>query len=68
MNPTELDAALEAVVFACGSPVSADRLCETLGVGKSELRESAARLSERHEDAASGISLIELDGCYQFCA
>ena len=25
------------------------------------------RLSERHEDAASGISLIELDGCYQFC-
>ena len=67
MNPTELDAALEAVVFACGSPVSADRLCETLGVGKSELRESAARLSERHEDAASGISLIELDGCYQFC-
>ena len=63
MNPIELDAAVEAVVFACGSPVSADRLCETLGVGRTELRESAARLTAQ----SRGISLIELDGCYQFC-
>ena len=67
MNPIELDAAVEAVVFACGSPVSADRLCETLGVGRTELRESAARLTAQYEDASRGISLIELDGCYQFC-
>lgn len=67
MNPTELDAALEAVVFACGSPVSADRLCETLGVGKSELRESAAACLSGTRTLRAGISLIELDGCYQFC-
>ena len=67
MNPIELDAAVEAVVFACGSPVSADRLCETLGVGRTELRESVARLTAQYEDASRGISLIELDGCYQFC-
>lgn len=38
-----------------------------VGVGGTELRESAARLTAQYEDASRGISLIELDGCYQFC-
>ena len=36
-------------------------------MGRTELRESAARLTAQYEDASRGISLIELDGCYQFC-
>ena len=36
-------------------------------MGRTELRESVARLTAQYEDASRGISLIELDGCYQFC-
>ena len=67
MNETELDAAVGAIIFASGSPVPSDRLCGILDVSAKELAESAERIKARCDDASSGVSLITLEGGYQFC-
>lgn len=64
----ETPAALEAILFACGSPVQYDRLCEILGVTPEGLREAAAILKEKYsDDRQSGIQLITVESAYQLC-
>ncbi|MDD4125217.1 MAG: SMC-Scp complex subunit ScpB [Eubacteriales bacterium] len=67
MNPTQLDAALEAVLFASGSPVSLEKLSEIFCTDKTETADSAARVANRLEDGGHGIELIFVDGSYQLC-
>ena len=64
----ETPAALEAILFACGGPVSFDRLCEILGVNSEGLREAAAILKNKYQDdRESGIQLITVENAYQLC-
>lgn len=64
----ETPAALEAILFACGSPVPYDRLCEILGITPEGLREAAAILKEKYsDDRESGIQLITVESAYQLC-
>lgn len=64
----ETPAALEAVLFACGSPVSFDRLCEILDIAPDGLREAAEILRGRYsDDRVSGIQLITVEDAYQLC-
>ena len=64
---TALSATLEAVLFAAGSPVAADKLCEILSVSKPELDQLRRILEAKYRQTASGIALIYLDGAYQLC-
>lgn len=57
--------ALEAILFASGDPISADRLCEVLSVDKEELAELVSNLSDFYEFERRGIKLIRLDDKYQ---
>ena len=60
----ETPAALEAVLFACGSPVSFDKLCDILETD----REAAQVLKEKYrDDCLSGITLITVEDAYQLC-
>lgn len=64
----ETPAALEAILFACGAPVTFDRLCEILGVNPEGLREAAAILKEKYtDDHLNGIQLITVEDAYQLC-
>ena len=64
----ETPAALEAILFACGSPVQFDRLCEILGITPEGLREAAGILKEKYsDDRESGIQLITVESAYQLC-
>ena len=64
----ETPAALEAILFACGGPVSFDRLCDILGVNGEGLREAAAILKNKYQDdRESGIQLITVENAYQLC-
>ena len=47
MNISEISAALEAVLFACGSPVQKERLTELFDLTGDELTEAAESLRER---------------------
>ena len=64
----ETPAALEAILFACGSPVPFERLCEILCVDAEGLRTAAARLSDKYsDDRKSGITLVTIENSYQLC-
>ena len=63
-NANELQAIVEAVLFASGEPLELSRLSEVLDIEDEQtqhiLLNLAAELDERH----SGICLLELDGKY----
>ncbi len=64
----ETPAALEAILFACGSPVPFERLCEILCIDADGLRTAAAVLSDKYsDDRKSGITLITIENSYQLC-
>lgn len=64
-NANELQAIVEAVLFASGEPLELNRLSEVLDIEDEQTQQIllnlAAELDERH----SGICLLELDGKYQ---
>jgi len=61
-------AAVEAVIFASGDPISAERICEAVGVDADTFEKCVKNISERYADKACGIELVELDGSYQICS
>lgn len=63
----ETISAVEAILFACGSPVEQQKLVEILNITVEELKEVCEELRIRYEDEGSGISLISLDESYQLC-
>lgn len=64
----ETPTALEAILFACGSPVPFERLCEILCVDAEGLRTAAAMLSDKYsDDRKSGITLVTIENSYQLC-
>lgn len=67
MNQTPLDSALEAVLFASGSPVTLDKLSEIFCIDKNEIADSVSRLASLLDCEDSGIELILVDDAYQLC-
>lgn len=67
MNDTALKAALEAILFASGSPVTIEKLSEILELPDERIAAAASSLAEDMKDGASGIELITVDGAYQLC-
>lgn len=65
---TELIApALEAVLFACGSPVGVDKLCDIFTSSRDEILDAVGVLEDRYANAESGISLIRVEDAVQLC-
>lgn len=62
-----IDASLEAVLFASGSPVTLEKLSEIFCLPMNEIADSASRLASELDETQRGISLICVDGAYQLC-
>ena len=60
-----LPAALEAVLFASGAPVTTDKLCDIFQCSTQSLCDAASELQKKYETA--GIMLIQLESSYQLC-
>ena len=60
-----IDAALEAVLFASGSPVTLEKLSEIFNLPMSDIADSAERVANELAETQRGISLICVDGAYQ---
>lgn len=67
MNDTALKAALEAILFASGSPVTIEKLSEILELPDERIAAVASSLAEDMKDGERGIELITVDGAYQLC-
>lgn len=61
------ESCLEAVLFACGSPIERDRLCSLLGLVPDELEPVIESLRRKLDELGGGIELITLDGSVQLC-
>lgn len=68
MKIKEMVAALEAVLFAGGEPVSSSRLCEVFEIDDETLSKLITLLENKLEDSGSGIKLLRLGDSYQLAS
>lgn len=64
-----IEAAIEAILYAAGHPVEYDRIAEVLGLTRRDVKRMVEHLAESYnkEDSAHGISLLMFDDSCQFC-
>ena len=65
MDIQEKTAAVEAILFAGGDPIEADKLALAAGIEPIELDEVISRLEEKYSCEDSGIELLRLEDSYQ---
>ena len=68
MDFSKTEAAVDAVIFASGDPISTERICEAVGIDTDTCEKAAKNISARYSDAACGLELVLLDGSYQICS
>ncbi|MBQ9557544.1 MAG: SMC-Scp complex subunit ScpB [Clostridia bacterium] len=68
MDISRIEAAVEAVIFASGDPISAERICEAVGTDADTFEKCVKNISGRYSAKNCGIELVELDGSYQICS
>ncbi len=65
MNKQQTIAALEAVLFASGDPISIERLSQTFEIKPEEIEKYIAELEKRYESIGSGFYVVRLENTYQ---
>lgn len=68
MELKEMEAALEAILFAAGEPVDVDRICLTLEMDKETVSAVCQRLADQYSYDRRGLRLIRMDNTYQLCS
>ncbi len=56
---------LEAVLFAHGDPIEAEKLCAAAGIEEDMLEKLISLLADRYESTSSALKIIKLGDCYQ---
>lgn len=67
MQENKLKAAVEAIIFACGSPVETERIAQALEISESRAHELCSELMQEYEQRSGGIRLVKLDKSWQLC-
>lgn len=68
MEIRELQAAIEAMLFACGEAVSLDKLADALEIDKGTTEKLVSNLAERLEQEERGLCILKLEDAYQMCS
>lgn len=67
MKMNDLQAAVEAILFAAGEPLEIDRIVEALEVEKEMIESVLVQLQRTLDENCSGICLVKMDNLYQLC-
>ena len=67
MNVKEMVSAFEAILFASGEPVEAERFCEIFEVDAETVGQIMDLLADRLVKSESAVKLVKLEDCYQLC-
>lgn len=67
MNVNEMQAAAEAMLFACGEPLEIDRIAEILGIDAENAESLVLNIAAKYDDTNSGIRVVKMDKKYQIC-
>ncbi|MBR4872914.1 MAG: SMC-Scp complex subunit ScpB [Clostridia bacterium] len=64
-----IEAAIEAILYAAGHPVEYDRIAEVLGLTKRDVKRMVEHMAEAYngENSTHGINLLTYDESCQFC-
>lgn len=68
LEANEIRSALEAILFASGEPISAERLCLALEIGREQVDELCKELADEYSYQRRGIRLLRLGESYQLCS
>ena len=68
MERNELERVLEAVLFASGEPVAAQRIAIAAECEEEEVHEAARQLMDRLAFERRGIRVLKLENSYQMCS
>lgn len=63
----EVEAMLEAVLFAAGEPVSEEKLQKVSELPREELKKTLQEMQDQYDREGRGICLIRLEDCWQLC-
>lgn len=56
---------IEAILFAHGDPIEAEKICEAAGIEEDTLVKLIQLLSDRYESTSSSLTVLKLGNCYQ---
>lgn len=68
MELKEIEAEMEAILFAAGDPVGVERICLTLEIDKATADAVAQRLADQYSFERRGIRLVKMENTYQLCS
>lgn len=68
MDIHELEAAIEAILFASGEPVGIDRICLALELDKETAETLLLKLTDHYAYERRGVRLVRMDDSYQLCS
>ena len=68
MENNEIKSTIEAILFASGEPVPADRLALVLGIETEEVFDCAKQLSDEYSFQQRGIRLVRMGDSLQLCS
>lgn len=67
MNVNEMQAAAEAMLFACGEPLEIERIAEILEIDMENAESLVLNIAAKYDDSNSGIKIVKMDKKYQIC-
>ena len=68
MDDRELKSTIEAILFASGEPVPAERIALVVGLDKEEILKAAKELSDEYSFQQRGMRLVRMDNALQLCS
>jgi segregation and condensation protein B len=68
MDNRELKSTIEAILFASGESVPAERIALVLGVDREEILSSAKQLADEYSFQQRGIRLVRMEDSLQLCS
>lgn len=67
MEKGKIKAAVEAVIFACGTPVETQRIAQALDISTDEAAKICEQLMSEYANAERGIRIVRLNDSFQMC-
>lgn len=67
MEREKLKSTIEAIIFACGTPIEAERIAQALELTTEQTADICEELVMDYNDAERGIRIVRLNKSYQMC-
>lgn len=67
MEIRELQAEIEAILFAAGDPISVDKIAEAIGLSVTDTDKLIAEMIDKSCEDGRGIEIVKMNSKYQLC-